>query len=254
MSAGPETRRMGGVAHYLAEVDSTNAYAAMLAQEGAPEGAVVVSETQTAGRGRLGRKWVSPPGVNIYMSVILRPDMPPGDAPLVTLAASVALTRAIRGLYGLPAAIKWPNDALIHGRKTAGILTEMKAGQGRVRYIVLGVGVNVNMTRGLFPEDIRDASTSIMLELGASVERSGLIKRFLSELEGPYGMLTGGDRAGIVTAWRGLSCTLGRAVRVSAPGGEITGRAVDVGPDGALIVETWGGTRERVVCGDSEFV
>ncbi|HLB25568.1 MAG TPA: biotin--[acetyl-CoA-carboxylase] ligase, partial [Nitrospirota bacterium] len=199
---GLKTKTLGRKIYSLGTVDSTNTYAARLAAEGEPEGAVVVSEYQTAGRGRLGRKWVSPPGVNICMSVILRPAIPPSEAPLVTLVAACALTKAVRGLYGLDAAIKWPNDLLLSGRKAAGILTEMSAEPERVRHIILGVGVDVNMPRDAFPGEIRDISTSIMLELGGQTSRAALIRRFLEELEHYYGLLVGGGRAEVLDDWR----------------------------------------------------
>ncbi len=250
---GLDTKYLGCEIHSLAEVDSTNSYASKLAAAGAPEGTVVVSEHQTAGRGRLGRKWVSPPGVNIYVSVILRPEVPPSDAPMVTLAASVALTRAIKA-YGLPAAIKWPNDVLINGRKAAGILTEMSAEPDLVRHIVLGVGIDVNMQKGAFPKELKETATSMMMELGGRVDRAGLLRRFLSELEGAYGMFTRGEKEAVLNGWRELSCTLGRDVKVSTPSGETKGRALDLDASGGLMVELEGGRVETLTSGDVGFV
>jgi BirA family biotin operon repressor/biotin-[acetyl-CoA-carboxylase] ligase len=250
---GLDTKYLGCEIHSLAEVDSTNSYASKLAAAGAPEGTVVVSEHQTAGRGRLGRKWVSPPGVNIYVSVILRPEVPPSDAPMVTLAASVPLTRAIKA-YGLPAAIKWPNDVLINGRKAAGILTEMSAEPDLVRHIVLGVGIDVNMQKGAFPKELKETATSMMMELGGRVDRAGLLRRFLSELEGAYGMFTRGEKEAVLNGWRELSCTLGRDVKVSTPSGETKGRALDLDASGGLMVELEGGRVETLTSGDVGFV
>jgi BirA family biotin operon repressor/biotin-[acetyl-CoA-carboxylase] ligase len=250
---GLDTKYLGREIHSLAEVDSTNSYASKLAASGAPEGTVVVSEHQTAGRGRLGRKWVSPPGVNIYVSVILRPVVPPSDAPMVTLAASVALTRAIKA-YGLPAAIKWPNDVLINGRKAAGILTEMSAEPDRVRHIVLGVGIDVNMPKAAFPKELKDSATSLMMELGSKVDRAGLLRRFLSELEDAYGMFTRGEKEAVLKSWRELSCTLGRNVKVGTLKGEIEGLAVDIDSGGGLMVELEGGKVETLTSGDVGFV
>jgi len=251
---GLDTKTMGKVIHSLAEVDSTNSYASRLASDGAPEGTVVVSDRQTAGRGRLGRKWASPPGVNIYMSVILRPEIPPSEAPMLTLAASVAVAQALRGLYGLQAEIKWPNDVLMDGRKAVGILTEMSAEPDRVRHIVLGVGIDVNMTRESFPKELKNIATSVMAELGKKVDRAELVRRFLLELEKTYAMLTGGKKEAVLNAWRGLSCTLGRKVRVVTPRGEATGLARDIDESGALIVELGGGRVEKVTSGDVGFV
>lgn len=250
IKAGLKTKSLGCVIHCLDCVDSTNTYALKLAREGAPDGTVVISDQQTAGRGRLGRVWVSPPGVNIYMSVLLRPAIPPAEAPLCTLAAAAALTRAVRGLYGLAASIKWPNDMLINGLKAAGILTEMSSEHGRVRHIVVGVGIDVNMPRELFPDEIRHISTSIMLEYGGKVSRAGLIRRFLEEFERYYGFLAGRERERILDEWRAMSCTLGRKVRVVGVKGEKTGFARDIDDSGSLVLEVDGGGVETVTSAD----
>lgn len=254
ITLGLNTRVFGRRVIALDEVDSTNTFASRLAADGEPEGTLVVSESQTAGRGRLGRKWVSPHGVNILMSLILRPQIPPMDAPMTTLLAASALARAIKGLYGLPAAIKWPNDLLINGRKAAGILTEMSAEPDRVRHIILGVGIDVNMKRESFPREIRESSTSIMAELGHKAVRAELLRRFMEELEQSYGLFTSGDRKGILDEWRSHSCTLGKRVRVNTPRGEKAGVAVDIDDNGGLIIDTDGGSRETVTSGDVSFL
>lgn len=250
---GLKTGILGKKIIRLSEVDSTNTYAAKLAVDGEPEGTVVIAEHQTAGRGRLGRRWVSPPGMNIYASIILRPKVPPRDAPLVTFAAAVALARAVRGLYKLDAGIKWPNDLLINGRKAAGILTEMSAEPELVRHIILGVGMDVNMPREAFPKEIRDTSTSIMLELGGKVNRAELLRRFLEELEKYYLMMVDGKREEILDGWRSLSLTLGRMVKVTGMSGEKVGFARDIDPEGGLILEA-DGRAETVTSGDVGFI
>jgi BirA family biotin operon repressor/biotin-[acetyl-CoA-carboxylase] ligase len=254
IKTGLRTKVLGRVVHCLDSIDSTNNYAAKLARDGAPDGTVVIGDTQTAGRGRLGRVWVSPPGVNIYMSLLLRPAIPPVDAPLCTLAAAAALTRAVNGLYALPAAIKWPNDMLIGGRKAAGILTEMSAGQGGVRHIIVGVGVDVNMPAYMFPDEIRDISTSISLELGHEVDRAGLVRQFLEEFETYYGFLVAGERDRILDDWRTMSCTLGRKVKVTGIKGEKVGFARDIDETGGLVLEVSGGGVETVTSGDVGFL
>jgi len=237
----------------LSEVDSTNTYASKLAVDGEPEGTVVIAEHQTAGRGRLGRKWVSPPGLNIYASIILRPKVPPRDAPLITFVAAVALARTVRELYKLDAGIKWPNDLLINGRKSAGILTEMSAEPELVRHIILGFGINVNMSRDDFPEEIKDLSTSVMLELGRKVNRAELMRRFLEEIEKSYLMMIDGKRAEILNEWRSLSVTLGHNVRVTSLAWEKAGFASDIDPEGGLILEV-DGRYETVTSGDVGFI
>ena len=248
------TKDLGRRICSLDSVNSTNSHASRLAAEGEPEGTLVISEGQTAGRGRLGRKWVSPPGVNIYMSLILRPKISPADAPLITLAAAAALTASVKNNYNLDAAIKWPNDLLIKGKKAAGILTEMNAEPDRVRHIILGVGIDVNMPLSLFPEDIRDISTSLMLELGRKVDRAEVLCSFLQELEKFYGMLERGAREGILNAWRSMSCTLGRKVRVVGVGWEKTGLAKDIDASGSLILVSDGGKKETISSGDVFFL
>ncbi len=247
---GLATKYIGRTLHALGEVDSTNTYAARLAAEDAPEGTVVVAESQTRGRGRLGRRWVSPPGMNIYASIVLRPGFAPARAPMITLVASVALVRAVRGLYGLPAEIKWPNDMLISGKKSAGILTEMSADPDMVRHIVLGVGVDVNMPKTAFPEEIRDVSSSIMLELGRKVNRAELLRRFLEELELSYTAFKDGKRSELIDDWRSLTGMLGKKVRVSLPSGDMEGIAADLNEDGFLLVKKKDGALVTVTSGD----
>ena len=254
ITAGLATKRLGRKVYALIEVDSTNTYASKLAAAGEPEGALVVSEYQTVGRGRLGRKWVSPPGVNVTMSLILRPDIPSPDAPLITLAASVALAKAVNGLYGLSSGIKWPNDLMVSGRKMAGVLTEMSAGPDRIRHVILGVGIDVNMRRDDFPEDIRGSSTSVMLETGGPVGRVPLLCRFIEEFEVYYDALLTGDSGRVVSEWRKHSCTLGRRVKVNTQRGEVYGIARDIDDSGALILETDEGKTEKVTAGDVGFI
>ncbi|MBI5189676.1 MAG: biotin--[acetyl-CoA-carboxylase] ligase [Nitrospirae bacterium] len=254
ITLGLNTRVLGRTVHALDSVDSTNSYASRLAVDGAPDGTLVVSESQTAGRGRLGRSWVSPPGVNIYLSMLLRPQMPPQDAPFITLAASVALARTLKDGYKLDAAIKWPNDVLLSGRKASGILTEMSSEPDRIRHVVLGVGIDVNMKPSEFPDDIRAQSTSVMAELGRSVNRAELLCRFLEEFEPVYELLVGGAGASVLDLWRGLSCTLGRRIVVKTLRGELTGLARDIDASGGLILELDGGTTQTVTSGDVGFV
>ncbi|HEY3347452.1 MAG TPA: biotin--[acetyl-CoA-carboxylase] ligase [Nitrospirota bacterium] len=250
---GFKARRLGKKIYCLSETDSTNTFASRLAAQGEPDGTVVLSEYQSAGRGRLGRKWISPPGVNIYMSVILRPEIPPDEAPLATLMAAVALAKAVRGLYELDARIKWPNDLLIGGKKAAGILTEMSAEPERVRHIIIGIGIDVNMPAGEFPEELRGISTSVKLELGRESNRAELVRRLIAELEGGYADLRAGRRGNITAQWKELSCTLGRMVRINTLRGERYGFAEDITEDGGLVL-TQDGEREVITSGDVSFI
>src|SRR5262249_21329770 len=141
--------------HYFPDLDSTNRVAYKLAADGAAEGEVVLAETQTRGKGRLGRSWFSPPGLNLYLSVILRPKLAPSDAPLLTLVSAVALADTVQRFLGMSPAIKWPNDILVGGKKLAGILTESSVDSQRLHFVVVGIGVNLNMPASMLPEDIR---------------------------------------------------------------------------------------------------
>jgi BirA family biotin operon repressor/biotin-[acetyl-CoA-carboxylase] ligase len=230
------------------ELASTSDLAKALADEGADHGTVVVAETQTAGRGRRGRAWVSPPRKNVYFSVVLRPELPPPRATELTLVASLAICDALRQA-GVDAGIKWPNDVLARGRKIAGILTELAAEPDRVHWVVLGVGVNVNASRDDFPPELRDEATSILLERGEPAPRALFTAACLTALED---WLDAHDERGfdaIRHAWRERSVTLGREVMVRAEGRELTGVAEDLDEQGALLVRTSAGV-ERVFAGD----
>ncbi|MCG0238332.1 MAG: biotin--[acetyl-CoA-carboxylase] ligase [Firmicutes bacterium] len=224
------------------------------AREGAPEGLVVLAEEQTGGKGRLGRRWHSPPGQGIWMTVVLRPPLPPAEVPRLTLVAAVAVAGAIRQVAGLPVGIKWPNDIVCRDRKLCGILTEMEADMERVHFAAVGIGINVNQDPAAFPPELRETATSLRAELGAPVDRAALLRAVLAELEAGYdALLAGRFAAEVLPRWRECSVTLGRRVRVTpvVPGAEVlTGLAREVAEDGALILELPDGTLRRVVAGE----
>jgi len=172
--------RLGKPLHYFTEVDSTNLLAFRMAEDGAGEGTTVVAERQFKGKGRLGRVWASPEGVNLYCSIVLRPAIRPTTAPQLTFISVVAVARAIERLCGLTPRIKWPNDLLLNGKKVAGLLNEMSAETDSVNFVILGIGVNLNMRHEQFPADLRHPATSLMLEYGQPVDRT-LFARFLFE-------------------------------------------------------------------------
>ncbi|HEX8907929.1 MAG TPA: biotin--[acetyl-CoA-carboxylase] ligase [Anaeromyxobacteraceae bacterium] len=246
------THDLGQALHWYEEVGSTNDVAKELAEEGALHGEVVVAERQTAGRGRRGRSWSSPPRRNLYLSVILRPELPPARAPEVTLLASVAVCQAVRQA-GVAAAIKWPNDVLVSGRKLAGVLTEMAAEVERVQWLVVGIGVNVNADRDDFPEELRELATSLRLERGQPVPRVLFAAALLTALEEWLDRHADEGFAPVRAAWREMSDTLGREVRVRSGGADLVGVAEDVDESGALLVRTAQGL-ERVVSGDVEML
>jgi BirA family biotin operon repressor/biotin-[acetyl-CoA-carboxylase] ligase len=246
------THDLGQVLHWFEEVGSTNDIAKRLADDGAAHGEVVVAEAQTAGRGRRGRVWASPAGRNLTLSIILRPDLPPSRASELTLVASVALCQAVRQA-GVPAGIKWPNDLLAHGRKLAGILTELAADPDRVQWVVLGIGVNVNVRAEEFPAELRDIATSLAMERGEPVPRALFAAAVLSSLEEWLDRHAEDGFPPVREAWRAMSITLDREVRVRASDRDLEGVAEDVDEAGALLVRTTAGL-ERVLAGDVELL
>ncbi len=228
---------------YHDSIPSTNDRARELATEGR-ENVVVLADEQTGGRGRLDRAWASPSG-GVWLSVLLRPDVPPTETPLFTLAAAVATVRAAREA-SVDAVIKWPNDVLVAGseRKLAGVLTEMGGEADRVDWLVVGVGVNANVDPATIPGE---GATSLRAQAG-DVDRRAFTQRLVEEF---HSLRT--DPEGILPAWRERAATLGRRVRVDTPGGEVTGEAVGVTYPGSLVVETAGG-RVEVTAGDCEHL
>ena len=228
--------------HHFSEVSSTMDIARELARNGAEEGTVVIAESQSRGRGRLERKWYSPQG-GIYLSIILRPQVTPAYAPRINLLVAVAIARTIRELFGLKAELKWPNDVLIGGKKVCGILAEMDAEMDRVNYVNVGIGLNANALVSGHEEN----AVSLRDKAGREISRKEFCNSALRAIEEMQTMLTGAD---LLDAWRGLSSTLNREVRITAPGEVIEGRAVDIDDHGALMVKTGGGALRHVFAGD----
>ncbi|WP_423744735.1 biotin--[acetyl-CoA-carboxylase] ligase (plasmid) [Haladaptatus sp. SPP-AMP-3] len=242
---------------YHDSIGSTNDRARKLAEEGA-EDVVVLADEQVGGRGRLERAWVGPSG-GVWLSLVLRPDIPPAHAPLLTLAAAVAVARAAREA-GVPAEIKWPNDVLVSesnegqseqgtaagargGEKLCGILTEMEGEANRVSWVIVGPGINVNIPA----DDLPEGATSVQ-EVVGSVNRRVFVQQVLEEFDA---LRT--DVDAVLPAWRELSATLGQRVRVETPDGDVVGTAVDIVTPGALVVETEDGD-VRVHAGDCDHL
>jgi BirA family biotin operon repressor/biotin-[acetyl-CoA-carboxylase] ligase len=242
--------RLGSKLHYFHELDSTNAYARRLADEGAPEGEIVIAERQTHGRGRLGRTWVSPPYVNLYFSMILRPSLSPVDAPQLTLMAAVALADAIAVFSSKPPDIKWPNDILVNGKKLAGVLTESSCSFERVEFMILGIGVNVNFTRESMPEAIRERATSLLIIRESVTSREDFLRRLIHDLDRCYGILEERGFGAIAPEWEARFGLRGRRVRVEMMDQIFTGRAKGIDRDGALLVENNNGAVQRIIAGD----
>lgn len=247
------TKVIGRRIEHFKDVESTNDVARNLASKGEPEGTVVIAETQGQGRGRLGRAWISPEG-GVYFSVLLRPVLSPAEVAKVTLTFAVSVTAAIRESTGVNATIKWPNDVLYDGRKLVGILTEMTAEADAVNFLVVGVGVNVNTELRQYPARVRDKITSLAAVLGEPVDRIGLAAAILQHLDEDWTRLVRGEFGNVLNDWRRMSSTLGALVRVSTVTGEFEGEAIDVGPDGQLIVAASDGRERAFSSGEVEHL
>ncbi len=245
---GIKTRIIGREIRLFPEAVSTNSLAMEMAANGAIDGTVVIAETQTGGKGRLGRTWISPKG-NLYISVVLRPEVPPHKAPLITLMAAVAVTSTIRQQFQVQAGIKWPNDILISGKKAAGLLTEMRAEPDRVKHVVLGIGINVNMDIAELPASLRKISTTLSAETGKKIDRALFLQHLLAELDRWYQVFLKNGTA-VIEAWEMFNTTVGNRVAVSGPGVTFEGVAQGIDADGRLILKLDDGTQRQVAAGD----
>lgn len=244
------TARLGTKFHYFSEISSTNTHARALAENGAGEGEIVIAETQNAGRGRLGRRWSSPPYANLYFSLILKPKLLPAHAPQVTLMAAVALADTVAAFIpGLPT-IKWPNDIMLDGKKLAGILTELSCDAERVNYAILGIGVNLNYPREMMPDEIRERATSVFESTQKTVSRESFLKGLIQALDRCYGELELSGFSAIAARWEARFGLRGRRVRVESLDQTLTGRAKGIDRDGALLLEDDSGALQRIVAGD----
>ncbi|MDD2336642.1 MAG: biotin--[acetyl-CoA-carboxylase] ligase [Geobacteraceae bacterium] len=250
LTSGLQTKRIGCQITSVHETESTNLLAFRLADSSAREGTVVIAEVQTGGKGRLGRHWESPPEVNLYCSVILRPPMSPVRAPQLTFLSAVAVARAIEEVARLQPKIKWPNDILLNGHKVAGLLNEMSAETDTIHCVVLGIGVNINMLREQFPSDLRQPATSLLLEKGIPVNRVDFTRALLTSLDVLYDDYLSHGFPAIREEWLSRSTVLGRTVRVSFGNGETEGVVTGVDNDGALLLARGDGAPERVLAGD----
>ena len=240
------TRHMGKKIYYFDEVPSTMDTATQLGLRGAAEGTLVIAEAQKAGRGRLGRGWLSPRYKGIYCSLIIKPDLAPAQTPILTLLTAVSICEAIQQVTGLQTKIKWPNDILLKNRKLGGILTELSAEMDAVRFVVIGMGINVNNAAGtLLP-----SATSLKEHANAGVSRVVLLQEILRGFEQRYLHLGEKGNHGILEAWKSFNVTLGRRVKIVSQGYTLEGEAVDLEPDGALLVRNDAGLMQRVTSGE----
>ena len=245
-----KTEVIGRDIRVFEETTSTNDVIEKLARDGVKEGVVVFAESQTRGRGRLGRKWTSPAKRGLWFSVLLRPDLRPQETTRLNVASATALRRAIESQTGLKPEIKWPNDILIQGKKVAGILTELSGELDHVKYVVLGIGVDVNLSQGDFPAELRKLATSLKAELGKPVSRPELAVVILRELDLDYARITSGQFAAVADEWEEHGTTIGQEVTIRTGDRRIRGRAESLGEDGELLLRTEHGHLERIIGGD----
>jgi BirA family biotin operon repressor/biotin-[acetyl-CoA-carboxylase] ligase len=245
-----QTQVVGRDIQVFQETTSTNDVVEKLARDGVREGVVVFAESQTKGRGRLGRQWLSPAGQGLWFSVLLRPNFGPQEATRLTVGAATAVLRALQSQTGLSPAVKWPNDILIGGKKVAGILTELSAELDRVNYVILGIGVDVNLSQGDFPPELRRLATSLSNELGRPCDRAELAAEILRELDRDYARVCRGEFEAVAVEWEARCATLGREVLITVGDRQVRGWAEALDASGALLLRTQHGHLERIIGGD----
>lgn len=257
ISTGLNTRLIGNKIHFFETLPSTNEKLYKLALSGAKEGSVVIADSQSAGKGRLGRRWFSPEGKNIYTSALVRPDMPASEAPRLTLVCAVALHETIAGFISnnIEFGIKWPNDLLTRSRKCAGILTEMKNKRQAVDFVVVGIGINVNLKQSDIPADLRHIATSLQIETGKESSREAIIQKLYFNIEKWYKEYLQNGFAPIAKAWNNYSIINGKQIKTSASSSVDAqkGIAMGVNNDGELLIDTGSAGIKTITCGEIDF-
>jgi BirA family biotin operon repressor/biotin-[acetyl-CoA-carboxylase] ligase len=244
-----ETKWAGRTIHFLETVDSTNTEASRLAENGAPEGMLVLAEEQGSGKGRRGRTWVTPAGSAIAMSLIVRPQIPPSRASMLTLVMGLAVAYGCRDCFGVETSIKWPNDIVVDGRKICGILTEMSSEIDYIKYLVIGTGINTCIEQ--FPEELTKTAASLHAVIGSRPDRAALIAACMKRFEEFYEtFLETQDLSGLQEAYNALLAGRGGMVRVLEPGHEYSGISEGINEYGELLVRREDGTLERVYAGE----
>lgn len=243
------TKWAGSEIHCYEVIDSTNNAAKNAAEQGSAHGSLFIAEQQNAGKGRRGRSWVSPAGTGIWMTILLKPELEPSYASMLTLVAALSMSRAIQEVTGLVAKIKWPNDIVVNGKKVCGILTEMSAEMECIHYVVIGLGTNVNIEE--FPEEIRETATSLMREAGKHIDRVPVICAFLSCFEKDYEtFIERKNLSGLLENYNERLVNRGREVRILDLNGEYIGTAEGIDERGALIVVKEKGETVTITSGE----
>lgn len=244
-----KSKMLGQEIHHFNTISSTQEYAFELAQKGASEGALVVAEEQTGGRGRRGRSYFSPPG-GIWFSLLLRPPLPPRLAPVISLAAGVVLAEVVTELGLQSILLRWPNDVLIGGRKLSGILAEMSAEPDQLHFVIMGMGINANMEREAFPDELRSLATSLKMEMRKRVNRVEVLCKVLEKLEKYYFQLLEKGPSTILAAWKSFPNMLGKPVKVTTLEGNYEGVATGLDDEGALLIMDKTGEERKLFAGD----
>jgi BirA family transcriptional regulator, biotin operon repressor / biotin---[acetyl-CoA-carboxylase] ligase len=250
ITARLKTKRLGKNVHVFQEIGSTNSKAMQMAAKGAEEGTLLIAETQTGGKGRLGRKWFSPSGVNLYLSLILRPPIDCAQATILTLLAGIAVAQAIRERSDLTADLKWPNDVLIGEKKVAGILAELAADGQVIKHLVLGIGLNVNSEASMFSPELSKTATSLKIESGQTMSRLEMLETLVNQLERWYTVFLDQGPTPILKEYSRLSRTLGRQIQVVCHDKVLKGEAVGLAPNGGIVLREENGTTITILTGD----
>lgn len=250
---GLKTEFIGQTIHYEETVDSTQIIAKRMGMEGAQEGTVVIAEEQLKGKGRLNRHWHSPPSSGVWMSIILRPNIPIQKAPQLTLLTAVAIVKGIQKVTNLSAQIKWPNDVFMHGKKVTGILTELLAESDRINAVIIGIGINVNQKKEDFPEDLQEIATSLAIEAGKKFDRATLIRSIFQELEKLYKIYLSHGFDPIKQLWEKYSMTIGKMITARTLTENIFGKALGITNDGVLLIEDEQGKIHHIFSADIQY-
>lgn len=245
------TKLIGKEIVFLESVDSTNNYAKKMGEGEFQEGTLIIAEEQTAGRGRLGREWISPKGKGIWMTIMLKPDIKPEQAAQITLIAAFAVVLGIKNICNIDAMIKWPNDVVVNGKKLCGILTEMGAEIDRINYLIAGIGINANIDEKDFADSGLNIATSIKIQKGRDIDRKLLISDIIKNFEELYiNFIEKGSIEYIIKDYKKVSATLGKDVRILAKDEEWHGLALDINNQGHLIVKMDDGTIKEISSGE----
>ena len=250
LQEGLQTRRLGKKIFFTQSVSSTNDWSKELATFGAQEGTVAIAQTQTAGRGRVDREWISPDG-GLWFSLVLRPKIPAKNATALVFVAGLAVAETLRECYGLRVETKWPNDVLVNMRKICGILTEMKTTGEKINYVSIGIGLNANLdVEKVFPAELKKTVTSLEKETGKKIRLEGLFRALMQKLETLYDLFLNEGSTAILLRWKKYASFLGCQVDAENESETLSGVAYDVNNDGALILKLTDGTIKEIHVGD----